>query len=173
MVQEAFFWLLAVASVASAVAVIKLQDILRAALILVVTLLTVAGLLVLLSAEFLAVVQVLIYAGAISVLLISTVLLTRDVEKGNPPNRLCVPALLGSGLLLVLLAFVAVQTKWPLQQDALSGATIAKIESVFASTPQWLASLLLKEWGLPFEVASVLLLAAILGAIVLVRERHP
>ncbi|MFH1141729.1 MAG: NADH-quinone oxidoreductase subunit J [Chloroflexota bacterium] len=173
MVQEAFFWLLAAVSVVSALAVIRLHDLFRAALMLVVTFFTVAGLLVLLNAEFLAVVQVLIYAGAISVLVIFAVLLTRDVEKGNAPNRLRPPALLGSGLLGAFLVFVALRKEWPLLEDVLSAESLARVEEVFATTPQWLAGLLLREWVLPFEVASVLLLAAILGAIVLVRERHP
>jgi len=118
-------------------------------------------------------VQVLIYAGAISVLIIFAVLLTRDVEKGNVPNRLRVPALLVSGLIGTLLVFVALQKEWPLLKDVLSAESLVKVEEVFTTTPQWLASLLLREWVIPFEVASVLLLAAILGAIVLVRERHP
>ncbi len=173
MIQELVFWLLAAVSVASALAVIRLHDLFRAALMLVVTFFTVAGLLVLLNAEFLAVVQVLIYAGAISVLIIFAVLLTRDVEKGNVPNRLRVPALLVSGLIGTLLVFVALQKEWPLLKDVLSAESLVKVEEVFTTTPQWLASLLLREWVIPFEVASVLLLAAILGAIVLVRERHP
>ena len=173
MVQDAFFWLMAVVSVVAAVAVIQVQDILRAALMLVVTFLTVAGLFVLLNAEFLAVVQVLIYAGAISVLIIFAVLLTRDVGQGNPSNRLRLPAILGVGLLLVILVFVVVRTDWSLLEHTLTQESLTKVEEVFATTPQWLASLLLKEWVLPFEVASVLLLAAVLGAIVLVRERQP
>ncbi len=173
MIQELLFWLLAAVSVASALAVIRLQDLFRAALMLVVTFFTVAGLLVLLNADFLAVVQVLIYAGAISVLIIFAVLLTRDVEKGNRPNRLRVPALLLSGLLGVFLVVVALQKEWLLLEDALSTASLARVEEVFSATPQWLAGLLLREWVLPFEVVSLLLLAAILGAIVLVREHHP
>lgn len=163
--------MLSITSVLAAIAVIQLQDIFRAALMLVLTFLAVAGLFVLLNAEFLAVVQVLIYAGAISVLIIFAVLLTRDVETGNPSNRLRLPAFLGAGLVLAVLVFVIVQTNWSLLEDALSRESLAKVEEIFASTPQWLAGLLLREWVLPFEVASVLLLAAILGALVLVRER--
>ena len=174
MIQEAFFWLLAITSVVAAVGVVQLQDIFRASLMLVVAFLTVAGLFVLLSAEFLAVVQVLIYAGAISVLIIFAVLLTREVEKGNPSNRLRWPALVGSGLVVAMLTFAMVRTDWRLTEEfGLSDDSLAAVDGVFATTPDWLASLLLKEWVLPFEVASVLLLAAILGAIVLVRERQP
>lgn len=173
MAQEALFWVLAVVSVAAAVAVIRFQDIFRAALMLVVAFLAVAGLFVLLNAEFLAVVQVLIYAGAISILIIFAVFLTREVERGNPSNRLRSPALLGAGLLLATLVFVVARTDWRLLEHTVTPESLDRVEEVFAATPQWLASLLLQEWVLPFEVVSVLLLAAILGAIVLVRERQP
>ena len=172
MVLEAFFWLLAITSVIAAIAVIQLQDIFRAALMLVLAFLAVAGLFILLNAEFLAVVQVLIYAGAISVLIIFAVLLTRDVETGNLSNRLRLPAFLGASLLLAILVVVIGQTNWFLLEDSLSGESLAKVEDLFAATPQWLAGLLLREWVLPFEVVSVLLLAAILGALVLVREQQ-
>ncbi len=92
MVQDLIFWVLAAVSIASAMAVIQFRDIFRAALMLVVTFAAVAGMFVLMNAEFLAVVQVLIYAGAIAVLIIFAVLLTQDVEVGNLSNRLVVPA---------------------------------------------------------------------------------
>jgi len=169
MVQEFFFWVLAVTSVMAALGVVGVQDIFRAALLLVLTFLSVAGLFILLNAEFLAVVQVLIYVGAISVLIIFAVLLTRDVEQGNPSNRLRLPAFVGAGLLFLALTSAIVRTSWA----EIPSESLARVEEVFASTPQWLAGLLLREWALPFEAASVLLLAAVLGAVVLIRERQP
>ena len=164
MVQDLIFWVLAAVSIASALAVVQFRDIFRAALMLVVTFAAVAGLFVLMNAEFLAVVQVLIYAGAIAVLIIFAVLLTQDVEVGNPSNRLMVPAVIGVGLILTMLVFVVISTEWTLMEDVLSAESMAKVEQVLSTTPQWLAELLLRDWVLPFEVASVLLLAAILGA---------
>ena len=73
-----------------------------------------SGFFVLLSAEFLAVVQVLIYAGAISILIIFAVMLTRDVQRGNLPNRLQIPAVLFAALLLATLVVVATDTNWNL-----------------------------------------------------------
>ena len=168
--QDALFWILAATSVIGAVGVILLQDLFRAALSLVLAFLAIAGLFVLLSAEFLAVVQVLIYAGAISVLIIFAVLLTREVEHGNPSNRLQIPGLVVATLSLAAITFVVLRTNWVLLEDALPVETLAKVEEVLAQTPQWIAGLLLREWVLPFEAASVLLLAAVLGALVLVRE---
>ena len=79
--------------------------------------LTVAGLFFLLAAEFLGVVQVLIYAGAISILIIFAIMLTQNVQQGNLPNRLQFAAVLLPALLLVALAFVFFDTEWRLISD--------------------------------------------------------
>ncbi len=173
-VQDVLFWLLAAITVAASILVLRFQDLFRAALMLVVTFGAMAGLFVLLNAEFLAVVQVLVYIGAIAVLIIFGVLLTQDIQVGNPSNslRLRLPALTGAGLVLVALVFVIADTQWDLLEQTLSGDSLAKVEQVLSSTPEWLAGLLLQEWVLAFEAVSLLLLAAIIGAIVLVRERQ-
>ena len=172
-IQEVFFWILAVASVASALAMIHFQNIFRAVIMLVVTFLSVAGLFVLLSAEFLAVVQILIYAGAVSILLVFAVLLTRDVEGGNPANRFGVSAAVGASLIFTMFVVVAVLTNWVLIEPMLTGDALERFHEIFSTTPLWLADLLLTQWVLPFEVASLLLLGAAIGALVIVRERGP
>ena len=166
--QDIIFWLLAVGSVVSAIGVVLLRDIFRAALLLVLLFLTVAGVFVLLSAEFLAVVQVLIYAGAISILIIFAIMLTRDVHRGNLPGRIQLLALLFSGFFLASLIFVVTNTSWPLLADVPIGQK--SLESVFYNTTPWLGNLLLRDFVLPFELVSVLLLATVIGALVLVRE---
>ena len=166
--QDIVFWVLAAVSVTGALGVVLLRDIFRAALLLVLVFLAVAGLFVLLSAEFLAVVQVLIYAGAISILIIFAIMLTRDVPQGNLPGRLQPLALLVSGLFLAAMVLVVLNTSWRLQAGAPLSAE--SLERVYSNTPTWLAGLLLQDFVLPFEAVSVLLLAAIIGALVLVRE---
>ncbi len=185
--MEFIFWVLAVGSVAAALGVVFLRDIFRAALLLVVVFLAVAGLFVMMNAEFLAVVQVLIYAGAIAILIIFAIMLTREVQQGNLPNRLQPLAVLFPALLLAALVFVAVDTEWNLLSDQ-PEATQRNVELVQTNTisgipdemrgviggaadRSGLAELLINDYVLPFEVASVLLLAAIIGALVLVRER--
>ena len=152
------FWIMAVVAIGSSLGVILLRDIFRAVLFLVVTFLTLAGLFVTLNADFVAVVQVLIYAGAISILLIFAILLTREVQTGNPSNRLQAPALFLGVLLAVTLTVAFLNTNWRLAA-----------EDPQESTPQVLADSIFNSFVLPFEIASVLLLAAVLGAIVLTR----
>jgi NADH-quinone oxidoreductase subunit J len=164
--REVIFWALAVATVGGALLVVHVRDVFRAALALVVAFLGVAGLFVLLSAEFLAVVQVLIYAGAISVLLIFAVMLTRDVRQGNRSTSVQPVALTVGVLLLMLLLWGIVQEEWDVLPVALPGT----LQQVFVETPQRLGKLLVQDYVLPFEIAGVVLLAAAIGALGLVRE---
>lgn len=156
------FWILAVVSVGAAGAVLVFRDVFRAALALVLCFFTVAGIYITLSADFLAAVQVLIYVGAIAVLIILAVMLTRELQRGSESNRLRIPAFVVVILLLGAMLFAVLNTSWPVSEASPQEPT----------TPI-LALRLFSETGFifPMEIAAVLLLAAIIGAIVLVRER--
>ncbi len=156
------FWILAAVGVMAALAVVLLRDVFRAALSLVLCFLTVAGIYITLSADFLAAVQILIYVGAISVLIILAIMLTREVQRGSPSNRLQIPAFIVAVLFLGGVVFALLNTPWP----------VSSTPPLEPTTPA-IAGLLFGEGGfiLPVEIAPLLLLAAILGAIVLVREK--
>jgi len=187
--QDVVFWILSVMAVVGALGVVMVPDLFRAALLLIVVFIAVAGFFILLSAEFLAVVQVLIYVGAIAILIIFAVMLTRDVQHGNLPNRMQLPAAVLAALLFAALVAVAVDTQWeflPAEQqervdlvqtsavttltgDVLTEAGITSPEEQSEVQTAGLADLLISDYVLPFEAVSVLLLAALIGALVLVR----
>ena len=164
------FWIIAVVCVGSAVAVVLLRDIFRAALFLILCFFSVAGVYVTLNADFIAAVQVLIYVGAIAVLLIFAIMLTREKQRGSPTGRLGIPAFLVAAALLGTMIYSMVKTEWsnvaaqvpPIMEQPLGDPTTGNI-----------AGLLFGEGGfiLPFEIAAVLLLAVVIGAIVLAREK--
>ncbi|MDO8687143.1 MAG: NADH-quinone oxidoreductase subunit J, partial [Dehalococcoidales bacterium] len=77
------FWILAVVGIGAALTVVLLRDVFRAALSMVLCFMMVAGLYITLSADFLAIIQVLIYVGGISILIILAIMLTRDVQQGS------------------------------------------------------------------------------------------
>ena len=156
------FWILAVVGVVAALAVVTLRDIFRAALALILCFVTVAGIYVTLSADFLAVVQILVYVGAISILIILGIMLTREVQRGSLSNKFRIPAFVVAALFIGVVAFALFSTTWQV-------STVAPV----APTTQALAGKLFGEDGfiLSVEIAAVLLLVAILGAIVLVREK--
>jgi NADH-quinone oxidoreductase subunit J len=161
-VSDIIFWLLAIVSVAAALAVVILRDVFRAALSLVLLFLTIAVIYITLYADFLAVVQILIYVGAISILIIVAVMLTRDVWHGSPPGKLRIPALVVSLLLLGTMIFTVVSTKWETSgEPPLQPTTKAIGSSLFSQS----------GYIMPVEISAVLLLAAILGAIVLMRDK--
>jgi len=189
--QDIVFWLLTVVAIGCALGVVLIQDLFRAALLLVAVFIAVGGYFVLLNAEFLAVVQVLIYAGAIAVLIIFAVMLTRDVQRGNRPNRLQIPAGILSALLLAAMVVAVVDTQWnflpdedraavelvqtsavaAIPEESLETAGVAGAEEREEARESGLADLLIGKYVLPFEAVSVLLLAALIGALALVRPR--
>src|SRR4030042_2011765 len=109
----AAFWIRAVVIIAAALAVVFLRNVFRAALSLIVCFITVAGLYITLSADFLAAVQILVYVGAISVLIILAIMMTRDVQRGSPSNRMKIPAFIVAVVLLGIMVFTVTRTPWP------------------------------------------------------------
>ena len=156
------FWILAVVGVAAALTVVLLRNVFRAALSLIVCFIAAAGIYITLSADFLAAVQVLVYVGGISVLIILAIMLTREVQQGSPSNKLRIPAFIVAIIFFGVVTFTLTNTTW-----------LVSTTAPLAPTTAALASKLLGEGGfiLPVEIAACLLLAAILGAIVLVREK--
>jgi NADH-quinone oxidoreductase subunit J len=156
------FWILAAIAILAALGVVFLRNVFRAALSLILCFLMVAGLYITLSADFLAAVQILVYVGAISVLIILAIMMTREVQRGSPSNRMQIPAFIVAILFLEVLVLALINTPWQ----------IAEAPPV-APTTAALATRLFAEGGflLPVEIAAVLLLSAIIGAIVLAREK--
>jgi len=179
------FWVFAVVGVVAALGVVVVKNLFRAALMLVLCFFTVAGIYGSLSADFLMVAQVLVYMGAISVLIIFAVMLTRDVQRGNPFNRAWPWAFTIAVLLMGLLIFVFADTVWPIENHTYTVADLAVptgssvdgsvnlVAEGEATTSAVAQSIFDKDFGflLPFEISATLILAAVIGAIALVRER--
>jgi NADH-quinone oxidoreductase subunit J len=159
--QEVVFILLGLMSLGAAILVVTTRNVVHAALWLVVTLAGVAGCYLMLTAEFVAWVQVLIYVGAVIVLLLFGIMLTKAPIGGdadlNSENRVAATLVgLASAGTLTTLVVDAFRHEY-VDLGPGSGAT-AVGESIFRS------------YVLPFEVVSILLLAALIGSIVLSRR---
>ena len=156
------FWVLAGIVVAAALAVVLLPNIFRSALALALCFFAVAGIFVTLSADFLAVAQVLIYVGAVAILMILAIMLTKEIQRGSLSNRLQLPVLLTAVIFLGLAIFAVLGTPWPVSAEAPQEPTTAA-----------LANILFGQDGLFIlvETGALLLLATIIGAITLVRDR--
>lgn len=152
------FWGLGALAVGAALGIILTQNLLHAVLFLVLCFIAIAGLFLTLSADFVAVAQVLIYAGAVGVLVIFAVMLTPSSARVNADTAFFGPGLIVGGLVATVMAFVAFRTPWRTVEGEGFDTTVAAIGDALTT-----------RWALPFEIASVLLIAAMIGAIVLVR----
>ena len=152
------FILLAVLTLGGALGVVVTRNVVHAALALLLSLIAVAGVYLILFAEFLALVQVLIYGGAIIIVLLFAIMLTRSAEypriTDNRQWPLAVVAALG-------LLGVLIPSFW-----------IRSVNNTEAQSPPFtdLANSLFTRWAIPFEIASLVLLVALIGAIVIARS---
>jgi NADH-quinone oxidoreductase subunit J len=157
--QEWIFAVLAIVGTGAALRLVTARNVVHAALYLVVTLATVAAVFLLLAAEFVAWVQVLIYVGAILVLLLFGLMLTRAPigREALDNQQRGLSAIVGLGVLAGLVVLL-----W----EAFGEATI----ELTTSSTAIVGERLFRLFVLPFEVVSFLLLAALIGAIVLARR---
>jgi NADH-quinone oxidoreductase subunit J len=187
---DIFFYLFAAVTGISAVMSVLVKNIVHAAFSLLFTFLGVAGIYVLLNADFLAVTQILVYVGGILVLLVFGVMLTNKVTnidiKAGAGSR--IPAALVTLVLAGVLGFVIFTTKWTSHEElpwsrtqAWNENVIQKLESTphkapneegkgSTGTSEHIGTLMLTDHLLPFETVSVLLLIALLGAAMLARK---
>jgi NADH-quinone oxidoreductase subunit J len=161
------FYLFGFGAVVSALLMVTNRRPVRAAMSLVATMSFLAGVYVLLDAHLIAVLQLIVYAGAIMVLFLFVIMLLNIEEK---EGLLGVNTILlqFTGMLVVGLLFVSVVSLFKGDGSLLSAAVEIPIDF---GTTKAVGRMLFTEYLLPFEIASVLLLAAIVGAVILAKRR--
>ena len=157
------FYLFAVIAVLGALGVVMVPNVVHAALCLIVTLLGVAAFYLLLSSEFLFLVQILIYGGAVATIILFGLMLTRGrdlmpvaIDGPQKPVALLIGIVLAGTILVG-----AVGGHWPGYANQVTVVDVASIGEV-----------LFKRWEAPFEIASLVLLVALIGAIVISRPEE-
>jgi NADH-quinone oxidoreductase subunit J len=164
--QLLMFCILGFGAVVSALNMVTNRKPVSAAMSLIVTMLCLAGLYVLLDAHLIAALQIIVYAGAIMVLFLFVIMLLNVEEKEG--------RLAGSAILLQFVAVVVVGLLFlsMVNVDKIDGSLFAfgDVASQFGTTKA-VGKMLFTEFLLPFEIASVLLLAAIVGAVILAKRR--
>ena len=166
-----FFWLFGILAILSALLCITRRNPVASALWLVVTLFSLAALFVLLDAQFIAVLQVLVYAGAIMVLFLFVIMLLNLGRPGpsdiKGPLGIVVAVVLGVALLTQLLVVSRTTLPSAIQLPPGTVAAIQQQRGIVGAV----ATPLFDAYLVPFEIASVLLLAAIVGAVVLAKRK--
>lgn len=160
--EVVLFFVLATISVAAGIGVIAQRNAAQSALFLLVNFCSLAGLYILLNAQFVAVVQVIIYAGAIVVLFLFAVMLLGAERAEEAPDPLRYQWIVG-GLLGVLLLVAIVWALVPADFGTAPGPVVSNVREIGAA--------LLTAFVVPFELVSVVLLVAIIGAVVLAKKR--
>jgi NADH-quinone oxidoreductase subunit J len=165
-----FFWILAIIAIGSALMVVVARNPVRSALALVVTFLTIAVLYITLSAQFLAAVQVMVYAGAIMVLFLFVIMLLNlsapDTLKERGTIQRPIALALGAMFLTALIFSQALMAMPTFPARAEQIANLGTVQSIGLSlyNPRL-------PWLFPFEITSILLLIAVVGAIVLAKRK--
>lgn len=168
MAETAFFIVLALASVTAAILVIVQRNPVTSAIFLIITVFCLAGIFLLLHAEFVAVIQVMVYAGAIMVLFLFVIMLLNPERE----RKILIPLRLPKVLGVLLGAILLFQLGFLFQAFLFAGSKgdfpPEKVASL--GNTEVVARLLFTDFLLPFEITSILLLVAIIGAIVLARR---
>jgi NADH-quinone oxidoreductase subunit J len=158
--DDALFALLAGTMLLAGLAVVTMRDIIRCGLAMMVCFGALAGIYVMAGAPLVAATQVLVYIGAISVLVLFAIMLTQT--KAGPSKLVfqtqAVPAAIAAVILTVIVVLAIGSTDWH-----------ASVERAVTDTTR-LAQVLFTDWVLPFEVVGVLLLAAVIGAVFLAKR---
>jgi len=170
MEQQIFFYAFGAIAVAAGLMVVISRNPVHSALFLIVTFFCLAGLFVLLNAHFLAAIQVLVYAGAIMVLFLFVIMLLSLKPVASEFEKLLTLKILGVGAAIFLLFEIL----YLISKESLLGlsgvATPELIEQGGGNT-RMLGELLFTDYLLPFEITSVLLIVAIIGAVVLAKRK--
>jgi NADH-quinone oxidoreductase subunit J len=160
--DDVLFLIFAAAMIGAALLVVTMRDIIRCGLAMMASFGALSGIYVLLGAPLVAAAEVLIYIGAISVLILFAIMLTQS--KAAPARLVfqtqAIPAAIAALILAIVVAITVTATDW--------GAVTARLRTATDA----LARLLFTDFVLPFEIVSVLLLAAVIGGVFLARREE-
>src|SRR5262245_66263955 len=158
--EDALLWILSAVMIGSALLVVTMKDIIRCGLAMIVCFGALAGIYVIIGAPLIAAAQVIVYIGAISVLILFAIMLTQTKDA---PTRLvfqtqAIPAAFAAVIIAIVVALAIAATDW--------GEAAARVR-VAADA---MSTVLFNEFVLPFEIVSVLLLAAVIGGVFLAKR---
>jgi len=157
--EEIIFYGVGGMAVLGSLGVVMARNVIHSALFLILALMAVAGVFILLAAEFLATVQVLVYGGAVTILILFAMMLTRvreDPEALDGPQKPF--AALSALAFLVITIFAVLSTEFPNEGNEVTVISFDAIGDALFTT-----------WAVPFEIASLVLIVALIGAVILAR----
>lgn len=167
--SDLLFYLIALVAIVGALAVAFGRNIVYSAFGLLLSLFGAAGIYVFISADLVAVVQLLVYIGGVLVLILFAIMLTSKIGDAKRSNLAV--ALIPGGVLFALLTALTVYLSLATPWGTVRGHGLPALrDPVLAPTSARIGDALLTDFLLPFEIASVLLLAALIGAVIIARK---
>jgi NADH-quinone oxidoreductase subunit J len=157
--EEVIFFVIAAVTVVGGLGTVLARNVVHSALFLILALLAVAGIFILLAADFLAIVQILIYGGAVTILILFAMMLTRVRDLPTAADGPQKPVAAVAAVVFMISSIAAVtSTEYPNESERINVISFEDIGNALFTT-----------WAIPFEIASLVLMVALLGAIILAR----
>lgn len=155
------FYIFALLTIASAVFLVTSKNIMYSAMALFVTLFNIAGLYILLRADFIAITQIMVYVGGILILLLFGIMLTHKITSVDikTSNLNVIPSVIFTVGITAIIIFIMLTTKWRVTVPVQNESTVGQI-----------GKLMLSNYLLPFEIASIVLLIALIGSAMYARK---
>lgn len=170
MLDSAIFWVFAIVGVGAALGAVFNRSVINAALCLIAVFMSIAGFYVLNNADFLAIAQIIIYAVGLTIIMLFAIMFTgdkpMDLQKVNRTSRLAYGIIIAYVLALLLRGTASLPGA---ATPAVSADVAMRLKN--EGSTLMLGQLLFSQYALPFELASILLLAAMIGAIVIAKKR--
>jgi len=163
------FWIVSIIAISGSLAIILVNNIFKAAVFLALTMISIAIIYFLLSADFIGVIQILIYVGAVSVLIAFAVMLVKDVPRSNRGNNLVILSIIPCVILFSIIAFTVSNENWVTQTSLNYGEPL---ERIVTSNVSWIGELLVREYFIAFQVSGLILLASLIGSLALLRTER-
>lgn len=158
-VEQVVFYIIAAVAVLAGLGVVLSRDIVHSAMFLILALLMTAGVFVLLASEFLALVQILVYGGGITILVIFALMITQLRSARQALDGPQKPFAAAAALILIgAFAFMAFDTQW-----------LGETEQITPISTEAISRSLFSDFLIPFEIVGFVLLVALIGAVVLAR----
>ena len=177
MLVDVIFYTVALLLLLSSFLVLFSSNIYRSAIFLAFSMISFAGLYFLLSAEFIGVVQILVYVGAVSVLIALSVMLVRDIEKSTQSNNYRIISSILISLAIILIASFFTNYNWNLYSVNILNSNECLLTKcgdepgILVSSTDWIGKLITADYLIAFQLTGLILLASLIGALALLRMR--
>lgn len=177
MLIDVIFYFISILLISTSLLILFSKNVYRSAVFLAFSMMCFAAMYFLLSAEFIGVIQILVYVGAVSVLIALSVMLVKDVEKSTENSNFFYPSIIVLLVSMILISLFIFNFKWDEFSNKIlenSNCLLSRCESdpgILIESTNWLGKLITADFMIAFQLVGLILLASLIGALALLRVR--